>query len=52
MGKEPGIELEGVPAQESISEADAKDRVDVDPDEEVNRPDQRDSGGAEEDLED
>lgn len=40
MGKEPdNIELEGVPEEEDISQADAEERVDVDPEDEVNRPD-------------
>ena len=39
MGKDPNdIELEGVPKEEGISQADAEERVDVDSEEEVNRP--------------
>ncbi|MEJ7704866.1 MAG: hypothetical protein WKF47_14960 [Geodermatophilaceae bacterium] len=39
MGKEPdNIDLEGVPEEEGISQADAEERIDIDPDEEVNRP--------------
>jgi hypothetical protein len=33
------VELEGVPAEEEISTADAAERVDEDPDEQVNRHD-------------
>lgn len=41
MGKEPDdIELEGVPEEEGISQADAEERVELDPEDEVNRPDQ------------
>jgi hypothetical protein len=32
--------LEGVPAEEGVSAADAADRVDEAPDEQLNRPDQ------------
>jgi hypothetical protein len=39
--KKPDLELEDVPAEEGISEADAEERVDKDPDEEVNYPDQK-----------
>jgi hypothetical protein len=52
MGKEPDIELEDVPEEEGISRADAEERVDVDPDEQVNRPDQTGPDGPVEDLED
>ncbi len=33
------VEIEGVPAQEGIDAADAVDRLDEDPDEQVNFPD-------------
>lgn len=36
---DPPIELEGVPEEEGISEADAAERVDLDPDEQQNRKD-------------
>ena len=36
------IELEGVPEEEGVSEADAVDRIDQDPAEQPNRPEQAD----------
>jgi len=34
------LDVKGAPAEEDLSVADAADRVDLDPDEQVNRPDQ------------
>ncbi len=34
------LDLEGTPAEEDLSAADAADRVDLDPEEQVNRPNQ------------
>ncbi|MDP2775535.1 MAG: hypothetical protein Q8O61_18425 [Nocardioides sp.] len=39
--EERPIDLGGVPAEEGIDPADAKKRVDVDPDEQVNRAELR-----------
>lgn len=39
-GEERPIELDGVPEEEGISQADATERLDEDPDEQVNKPDQ------------
>ena len=33
------IEVEGVPEEEDLSTADAEDRVELDPSDQVNRPD-------------
>jgi hypothetical protein len=39
-GEEHPIELDGVPAEEGISPADVAERLDEDPEEQVNRTDQ------------
>lgn len=36
-GEERPVDLGGVPAEEGINAADAEERLDVDPDEQVNR---------------
>jgi len=38
--EERPVELEGVPAEEGISEADVTERLDEDPAKQVNKPDQ------------
>ena len=40
-------EVKGVPGEEDVDEADAVDRVDLDPGEQLNRPDQPDFDPAE-----
>jgi hypothetical protein len=40
--EERPIKLEGVPDEEDVSRADAADRLDEDPDEQLNRPEQPD----------
>ena len=42
VGADGPVDLEGVPEEEGISTADAADRLDEDPDEQVNKPDQKD----------
>ena len=37
------LDVEGPPAEEGLSAADAADRVDLDPEEQLNRPDQPDA---------
>jgi hypothetical protein len=39
-GEQRPVDLEGVPEEEGISPADAVDRLDEDPDKQVNKPDQ------------
>lgn len=41
-GEERPIELGDVPAEEEISTADAAERLEQDPEEQVNKPDQED----------
>jgi hypothetical protein len=36
------VEADGVPDEEGVSQADVADRIDQDPDEQVNRPEQPD----------
>lgn len=43
--EERPVELEGVPAEEGISEADVSERLDNDPEEQVNKPDQDNRDG-------
>ncbi|MFC6045120.1 hypothetical protein ACFP8W_08835 [Nocardioides hankookensis] len=40
--EERPLDLEGVPDEEDVSTADSADRVDAEPDEQLNRPDQPD----------
>lgn len=40
-------EVEGAPAEEDLSTADVADRVDLDPDDQLNRPDQPDASAEE-----
>jgi hypothetical protein len=39
--KKPDLDLEDVPEEEGVSKADAEERVEQDPEEQVNYPDQR-----------
>jgi hypothetical protein len=39
--KKPTIQLDGVPDEEDVSKADAEQRLDLDPDEQVNLPEQK-----------
>ncbi|WP_345523278.1 hypothetical protein [Nocardioides conyzicola] len=45
--EERPIEVDGVPEEEELSVADAADRLDVEPDQQLNRPDQPDFDEAE-----
>jgi hypothetical protein len=41
--KRPPMEVEGAPDEEGISQANVAERVDLDPEEQLNRPDQPDA---------
>jgi hypothetical protein len=41
------VEVDGAPAEEDLSGADVAERVDLDPDEQLNRPDQPDASPEE-----
>lgn len=41
------VEVDGAPTEEDLSGADVADRIDLDPDEQVNRPDQPDASAEE-----
>jgi len=45
--EERPLDLKGVPDEEDVSAADASDRVDAEPDEQLSRPDQPDFDEAE-----
>lgn len=40
MGKNPEPQMDGLPAEEDLSPADVEERMDEDPDEQSNFPDQ------------
>ncbi|HEY9566142.1 MAG TPA: hypothetical protein VIR30_20470 [Nocardioides sp.] len=45
--KRAPIDIEGAPAEEGVSPADAAARLDLDPEDQVNRPEQPDADPAE-----
>jgi hypothetical protein len=47
MGERPRIRDDEVPSEEDISTADVAERLDEEPDEQLNRPDQPDASPAE-----
>lgn len=44
--KKPDLDLEDVPAEEGVSRADAEERIDKEPEQQVNYPDKQHSDDA------